>query len=65
MQANPTMTTFNPSNTNANWLNKSASGDVVVRVDPDSAIGTTGALIGSQTTGLGAGNRCYSHATAN
>jgi hypothetical protein len=64
MRVNPTITTYNPSASNANWRDKTGGGDAVVNVDPDSAIGTTGVLIGSQTTALTAGHRCYIHATA-
>jgi hypothetical protein len=64
MRANPTMTTYNPSAANANWRDKTGSSDVVVSVDPDAAIGLAGVMIGSQTTALTAGHRCYIHATA-
>jgi hypothetical protein len=64
MRANPTITTYNPSVANANWRDKTGSSDVVVSVDPDSAIGLAGVMIGSQTTALTAGHRCYIHATA-
>ena len=64
MRTNPTITTYNPSASNANWRDKTGSSDVVVSVDPDSAIGLSGVMIGSQTTALTVGHRCYIHATA-
>lgn len=64
MRVNPTITTYNPSAANANWRDKTNNTDIVVSVDPDSAIGRAGVMIGSQTTALTAGRRCYIHATA-
>lgn len=64
MRAAPAITTYNPSAANANWRDVTGSSDVVVSVDPDSAKGTSGVLIGAQTTALTAGHRLYIHATA-
>ncbi len=60
----PAITTYNPGAANANWRDVSGSSDVVVSVDPDTAIGADAVVIGSQTTALTAGHRCYIHAVA-
>lgn len=64
MRAAATITTYNPSAANANWRNLNAAADVVVLVNPDASTGSSGVLIGSQTTALTAGHRCYIHAAA-
>lgn len=65
MRSSPTIVTFNPSASNANWRDVTGSSDVVVSVDPDSAKGVAGVMITAQTTALTAGHRLYIHATAN
>lgn len=64
MAKTPTITTYNPSVTNANWRDVTGSSDVVVQVDPDTAVGDGGVLISSQTTVLTAGHHEYIHASA-
>jgi hypothetical protein len=64
MRANPTITTYSPSQNFPNWYNKTSPGSVSVSVDPDGAIGLSGVLIGSHTTPITQGDRCYIHATA-
>ena len=60
----PTITTYNPSASNANWRDVTGSSDVAVSVDPDTAKGTNGVFIGSQTTALTANHHAYIHAVA-
>lgn len=64
MRASPTIVTYNPAAGNANWRDVTGVSDVVVNVDPDSAKGIQGVMIGSQTTALTAGHHLYIHATA-
>jgi hypothetical protein len=64
MIAPAAITTFNPSASNANWRDVTGASDVVVLVDPDTAKHGRSIPIGSQTTALTAGHRCYIHAVA-
>lgn len=52
MYAAPTVTTYNPAASNANWRDVTGSSDVAVQVDVSSAKGTAGFEIGTQTTSL-------------
>ena len=45
-----TFTTYNPSAGNANWRDVTGSADVTVSVDPSSAMGTNGVMIGTGAT---------------
>ena len=64
MRASPTITTYNPSAANANWRDVTGAADAVVNVDPASAKGTTGVMLGEQTTALTAAHNLCIHATA-
>lgn len=62
--AAPTVTTYNPSATNANWRNVTAGADVTVSVDPGSALSaSTGVLIATGATVANAGDVLCIHAT--
>jgi hypothetical protein len=50
MQTSPTITTYNPSVTNANWRDVTAGADVTVSVDPAAAKGPTGVNISTGAT---------------
>jgi hypothetical protein len=50
MRAAPTVTTYNPSATNANWRDITASSDVTVSVDPAGALSSTGVLLATSGT---------------
>ena len=60
----PAITTYNPSAANANCRDITGASDVVVNVDPDTAIGAAGVYIGTQTTSLTAGHHLCIQATA-
>jgi hypothetical protein len=64
MRTSPTMTTYNPSAANANWRDVTGASDAVVNVDPASAKGTTGVMLGEQTTALTAAHNLCIHAVA-
>jgi hypothetical protein len=59
----PTITTYNPSNTNANWRDFTAASDFTVSVDPQSTLGASGVFIQSSTQPT-QGHVCGIHATA-
>jgi parallel beta-helix repeat protein len=61
--ANQTITTFNPSASNANWRNVTAGADVVVSVDPASAKGANGVLLTTGATVANAGDVLCIHVT--
>jgi hypothetical protein len=64
MLDNPvTVTTYNPSASNANWRDVTGGSDAVVSVDPSSAIGDGGVEIGEATTALNVGDNYCIHAT--
>lgn len=63
-RASPSITTFNPSASNANWRDVTGSSDVTVSVDPNSAKSTKGVFVSSQTTALTAVHNLYIHAAA-
>jgi len=50
------VTTFNPSNSNANWRDVTAGADVTVAVDPSSAKGGTGVQLATSATVATAGD---------
>jgi hypothetical protein len=50
MYASPTIVTYNPSAGNANWRDVTAAGDIVVSVDPATALSTTGVNIATGGT---------------
>ena len=50
MRVTPTVTTYNPSATNANWRDVSASADVTVTLDHPGAVGESGVSVGSNST---------------
>lgn len=50
MMTTPTVTTYNPSASNANWRDVTAGADATVSVDPATAIGSTGVLIATSGT---------------
>lgn len=50
MRATPTITTYNPSATNANWRDITAAADATVSVDPSTTIGQSGVLIATTGT---------------
>lgn len=64
MRANPTIVTYNPSASNANWRDVTASADVTVDVDPATSIGTNGVLIDTSGTVTTLGDILCIHATA-
>lgn len=64
MRAAPAIATYNPSAANANWRNVTGAADATVLADPPGALGTTGLLIGEQTTAPVVGNAYCIHATA-
>jgi hypothetical protein len=64
MRAAPTITTYNPSAANANIRDVTGASDAVVSVDPAAAKGTTGVMLGEQTTALTAAHNLCVHATA-
>ena len=65
MASSPAITTYNPSAANANWRDVGGASDAVVSVDPAGAKGTTGVMLGEQTTALIATHNLCIHATAN
>ena len=50
MRAAPTITTFNPSASNANWRDITAASDVTVSVDPATTISDGGVLLATSGT---------------
>ncbi len=50
MRAAPTITTYNPSATNANWRDITATADVTVSVDPSTTKGDSGFIIATSGT---------------
>lgn len=50
MATSPTITTYNPSATNANWRDVTAGADVTVSVDPGSAVSSTGLMLSTSGT---------------
>lgn len=60
----PTVTTFNPSATNANWRDITASSDVTVSVDPATTKGVSGCLIATSGTVATLGDVLGIHYTA-
>jgi hypothetical protein len=50
METSPTVTTYNPSVTNANWRDVTAGADVTVTVDPAAAKSSTGVNISTGAT---------------
>ena len=57
------VTTYNPSNTNANWRDVTAGADVTVSVDPSTAKGGTGVEIATSATVATAGDNLCIQAT--
>lgn len=64
MIATPTFTTYNPSATNANWRDITASSDATVSVDPATTKGPTGVLIATSGTVTTLGDVLAIHAVA-
>ncbi len=65
MRAIPTtITTYNPSNTNAYWRDVTNPADLTVTVDPSTSKGMANLVIGSSTYAGAVGDLCYIHATA-
>jgi len=64
MRATPTITTYNPTQANANWRDQTGGADIAVLVDTNSAKSSKGVFIGSQTNAPTAGNNNYIHASA-
>lgn len=63
MYASPTVTTYNPSASNANWRDITAGADATVSVDPATTKGTTGVLIATSGTVTTLGDVLAIHAT--
>jgi hypothetical protein len=63
MRSSPSITTYNPSNNNANWRDVTGAADVAVTVDPDSTISPDVVCIQSHTASVNADN-VYIHAIA-
>lgn len=61
--SNPTVTTYNPSNSNANWRDITAGSDIGVSVDPAVAKGGTGAQIATSSAVATAGDELCIHVT--
>ena len=64
MELSPTITTFNPSATNANWRDVTAGADVTMSVDPASAKGQTGFLLAAGAQVANQGDALCAHYTA-
>lgn len=63
MRANPSVTSFNPSATNANCRDATGAADRTVTVDPDTTLSADHVPF-TCAAGGSAGNRVYLHATA-
>lgn len=64
MAGSPTIITYNPSATNANWRDITAAADATVSVDPASTKGANGVLIATSGTVTTLGDILAIHATA-
>lgn len=64
MRAAPTITTYNPSASNANWRDTTSGTDVTVSVDPATAKGDSGFLIATSGTVTTLGDILAIHYTA-
>lgn len=64
MMAAPTIVTFNPSASNANWRDVTAAADVTVSVDPATAKGPSGVLLATSGTVTTLGDVLAIHYTA-
>ena len=65
MPGTPTIVTYNPTNSNANWWDKTAGGanDVTVSVDPGSAVGANGVFLATSGTVTTLGDVLMIHIT--
>lgn len=64
MRSTPSVTTFNPSASNANWRDATASADFTVSVDPNSSASADHTTIGSTAQTGVSGDYYYIHGVA-
>jgi hypothetical protein len=56
-----TVITYNPSGTNSNWRDVTASADVTKSIDPSSAVSTSGVQVTTNATVANAGDQLCIH----
>lgn len=64
MRATPSVTTYNPSQSNGNWRNLTAGSDATLSLDPGTTIGQGGVLVAASGTVTSIGDILAIHATA-